>query len=240
MSTGLACALLIFLWAQDEWSVDGFNANDNNLFEVLIRAETADEVQIWDETPGPLADAMVESLPEVTSATSYHNSFMQPKGILLSGESSTEVVGLYAKSNFFEVFSYPLLQGISQAVLANKNNIVLTRSTATRLFGSVNNAINKVLEWKNEYFEEQFQVAGICDDPLPNATNQFGAVIHYSWIIDVDNFANEWSGGYAKTCVVLEYGSNIDQVNEKLTELYFSNRGKNFNKPRSLFLSKIF
>ena len=44
LSTGLACALLIFLWVNDELKMDKFHANDDRLFRVM---EHQDYVESW-------------------------------------------------------------------------------------------------------------------------------------------------------------------------------------------------
>jgi putative ABC transport system permease protein len=35
LSTGLACAILIYLWSTDELHIDKFNEKDDQLFQVL-------------------------------------------------------------------------------------------------------------------------------------------------------------------------------------------------------------
>jgi len=237
LSTGLACALLIFMWINDELSVDKFNEKDSQLYEVAINAEMPRGIHTWGNSPGPLAAALKEGLPEVEDAISTHNGFMQPRGILIDGEKKIEIKGMYARPNYFEMFTYPLIEGTKTIALKDKNGIVLTKATAIKLFGSTADAMNKTVTWKNEYFNEDFQVKGVCENPLSNATNQFDAVIQYQWLVDMDRYADDWSGGYASTYVVLKEEVDIPAFNEKMTRLYYANR-QGFNKPRSLFLRK--
>ena len=42
LSTGLACALLIYLWVSDELSIDKFNKNDSRLYQVLKKNKDGD------------------------------------------------------------------------------------------------------------------------------------------------------------------------------------------------------
>src|SRR6516225_8274181 len=52
LSTGLACALLIYLWVSDELSVDKFNANDSQLYQVIKTAPGADgSIDTYKSTP---------------------------------------------------------------------------------------------------------------------------------------------------------------------------------------------
>ncbi|MEM1121619.1 MAG: permease prefix domain 2-containing transporter, partial [Bacteroidota bacterium] len=173
LSTGLACALLIFMWVQDEWHTDKFHEKGDQLYEVAINATMPRGIQTWGGTPGPLAAALKTNLPEVETAISIHNSFMQPQGVLMNADKKLSVNGMYARPNFFEVFTYPLIEGTKGTVLKDKNGVVLTEATATKLFGSPTEAMDKIVTWKNDYFEEVFQVKGVCENPPNNATNQF-------------------------------------------------------------------
>src|SRR5690349_4536502 len=70
LSTGLACVLLIYLWVSDELSVDKFNANDTQLYQIMKTAPGADgSIGTYVSTPGLLGQYMQKKLPEVQYAT---------------------------------------------------------------------------------------------------------------------------------------------------------------------------
>jgi hypothetical protein len=70
LSTGLACTLLIWLWVSDELSVDKFNEQDDQLYEVMKTAPNADgTISTFPTTPGLLGPSMQNELPEVQYAT---------------------------------------------------------------------------------------------------------------------------------------------------------------------------
>ena len=71
LSTGLTCALLIFLWVQDELSTDKFHQNDSQLYQLMRKLHTPTGISVGDWVPGPLAESIRDALPEVTSITSY-------------------------------------------------------------------------------------------------------------------------------------------------------------------------
>jgi hypothetical protein len=62
LSTGLACAVLIYLWVNDELSVDRFNEKDNRLYQVLQNMPNADGIRTIEYTQGLLAKTMALSL----------------------------------------------------------------------------------------------------------------------------------------------------------------------------------
>src|SRR3569833_2194205 len=68
LSTGLACAFLIFLWVNDEWRFDKFHAKDCRLFQVMEKDKINGLIQVHEGTQGLLAGAMQRDLPEVEGA----------------------------------------------------------------------------------------------------------------------------------------------------------------------------
>src|SRR4051812_35457774 len=70
LSMGLACALFIYLWVNDELHFDKFHEKDKRLFQVMELSTENNNVIVHDHTQGPLAAAMAKDLPEVQSAVS--------------------------------------------------------------------------------------------------------------------------------------------------------------------------
>src|SRR6185369_1360843 len=69
LSTGLACTLLIYLWVNDEMSVDKFNQHDNRLFAVMKNVPNSEgAIETRESTQGLLAQTMKNELPEVEYA----------------------------------------------------------------------------------------------------------------------------------------------------------------------------
>src|SRR6202042_188915 len=71
LSTGLACALLIYLWVSDERSIDKFNKKDSQLYQVIKNSPNADgTIYTHGSTQAFLARSMAKELPEVEYAVS--------------------------------------------------------------------------------------------------------------------------------------------------------------------------
>ena len=133
LSTGLACALLIYLWANDEWQVDRFNANDDRLFQVMQNAPDQSGVVTVESTQGLLAASLKKDLPEVEYAVSViPESWFDNAGILsagnvvgvqhpggVAGEQHLEARAEFAGRDYFRVFSYHLIAGNAGQALAN-------------------------------------------------------------------------------------------------------------------------
>ncbi|MCE7995451.1 MAG: ABC transporter permease [Roseivirga sp.] len=216
LSTGLAASLLIFLWVNDERSVDTFHEKDNQLYWAMTHFELTNNLVTWDYTSGRLGRTMVENFPEVEDAVWIGNGFYKPKGVISYGEGNYETHGLYASSNFFELLTYSLLSGNAQKVLANKESIVISEETAVRIFGTVEAAVGKTINLETRLISKEFIVSGVFEAPPSNATLQFELVINYDNLIETDKWADEWNGGYAQTYLVLKQGTDIEAFNAKI------------------------
>ena len=74
LSTGLACALFIYLWVYDEVAVDQFHENKDRIYKVMHNLEF-EHVLTWEITPVPLGVALVAEMPEVEKAVTVNDFF---------------------------------------------------------------------------------------------------------------------------------------------------------------------
>jgi hypothetical protein len=68
LSSGLACAILIYLWVNDELNFDKFHKKDNQLFQVMVRNKVSNGTEMSSATSSILANTLAEELPEVEYA----------------------------------------------------------------------------------------------------------------------------------------------------------------------------
>ncbi len=235
LSTGLACVLLIYLWVNDELSVDKFHENDTELYAVKHNLEVGGGIMTLRHSPTPLAAALVEEMPEVEMAVAVNDLFhwRNNLGLLIVGDQRLEAKGLIASKDYFKVFSYPLTQGDAESVLADKNGVVISSELAVKLFGSTENIIGQQLEWNHTGFSGPFQVSGIFEAPPANSTVDFDVVFHLDMLLDNDEWAGNWTNGYAENFLVLKEGTDLPQFNAKIKDLMVSKDP--LNKSSTLF-----
>ena len=88
LSTGLACALLIWLWIADERNVDKYNTKDAQLYEVMQNIKHDGIIETTTNTNGQLAKALSAQMPEIEFATTVvQASWFSNQGILTAGEN---------------------------------------------------------------------------------------------------------------------------------------------------------
>src|SRR5688572_4130381 len=109
LTLGISCCLLIFLFVQNELSYDKFHVKGDRIFRVLrVAAMNGEEGKI-PYTSGPYGRALVTDFPEDIQASVR----VMPGNTLVTigNKSFQENQIILADSNFFQVFSFPLVKG---------------------------------------------------------------------------------------------------------------------------------
>jgi putative ABC transport system permease protein len=235
LSTGLACTFLIYLWVSDELSMDRFHEKDSQLFQVMTNEKNSDNLRTIPETPALLARTLKEEMPEVEYAAAvlpaewFGKVTLSAKGngATQSAEiNNIKASGHFADKDFFNVFSYHLLQGNKNQVLADKNSIVLSKELALKLFHTTDNLVGKTVEWEHE---QSFLISGIFDGVPANSSDQFDYLVPLDRFIDTHPYEKGWGTSEdPNTYVVLKQGTNLAQFNLKIAD-FIKRRNKDAN-----------
>ena len=134
MAVGMAFFALFALMAGTKLNADRFHRNSDRLY-CLVQV-TADENLSERHTafvPGPLGPALRESFPEIEAVTR-----VLPAGRISlqhEGEAFYETRALFVDPNFFRIFSFPLIQGDRDTILARPDSLVISERAAAKYFG---------------------------------------------------------------------------------------------------------
>ena len=213
LSSGLACALLIFLWVNDELSVDAFHEKDAQLYQVMQHRVQDGEVVTSTWVPGLTAQTLVEEMPEVELAVA---AFALDHYTLSADDKDIQATGQYVGEAFFKLFSYPLQQGDANQVLADRSAIVISETLARKLFNTTENVVGKTIEWQHE---EQYQVTGVFADIPRQSSVQFDFVLSFQIFLEDEGWATRWRTSWPETYALLKPGADVSHLNEKIAEL---------------------
>lgn len=135
LAIGISACFLVYLYVHFERSYDGFHTKGDRIYRVSfdIHAPSGDEKMAL--TPGPTGPYLKSEFPMVESFVRVQpNSILVTRGSAKFQEDNT----LFADSNFFSVFSFPLIAGNPKTALVAPNSIVLSQSAAKKYFGDAN------------------------------------------------------------------------------------------------------
>jgi putative ABC transport system permease protein len=240
LSTGLACALLIYLWIADELSVDKFHKKDEQLYQVLLNFQHPEGIKTRENTSPRLAGSLLQEMPEVESAVTINtiNNWITGEGVITHEDKRIKAKGIFASKDYFNVFSYHLLQGNKDQVLADRNGVVISESLAKRIFNTTENIIGKTFTWNMRMrFEGLPHITGVFKDPPTNSTKQFDLVFNFQKIIEGDRNAGEWNSGPAETYLILKKGTDLTAFNKKISD-YMSLKVPDRNIKATMFVSR--
>ncbi|MBY0436151.1 MAG: ABC transporter permease [Cyclobacteriaceae bacterium] len=170
LAVGVTACLFIILYVADELSYDSFHKDTDNIFRIGLHGKIAgQEINTANSCP-PLAAALISQIPGVESAIRLNR---RNNMVFKNGDKAfTEDKVLVADSNFFEFFSFKLLEGDPATALKEPNSVVLTPALAQKYFDGP--ALGKLLTMGNQ--NKSFKVTGIVADPPHNSHVTFIAI----------------------------------------------------------------
>src|SRR5690349_2041748 len=142
LSIGLACFSLFLLYGVNEFSYDRFHADQNRIYRVYDwwRYTERQGAEPSGNTPiGPAMKSDIADVEDFVRVMGGGENIVRIDGKLLSARLT------FADPQILSVFTFPLIEGDAKNALSDPNNIVLTQSIATRLFGDAD-PIGKQLE----------------------------------------------------------------------------------------------
>ncbi|WP_419212798.1 ABC transporter permease [Maribacter sp. X9] len=212
LAIGITCAGLILLWVEDEVNYDSIFPKQDLVYYVPTNQQYEGEWRTFYSTPMLLARDLKQEIPEIVRAVAT-----SPQNLLFTeGENGINRQGRYANADFFEIFSLQFLEGDSESAFERPDAIVLTRKTASDLFGENTQVLNKVLRVNDK---DNYVVTGVVED-LPK-TITFG----FEWLAPFERFSageewmQEYGSNFTDTFVELAPGANFEEVNAKVKKM---------------------
>jgi putative ABC transport system permease protein len=220
LSSGLACSLLIYLWIRDEWKFDRFHEKKDRLFQVMDNVPNSDGIITKGATPFGMADVLAESIPEIEHAATVTPLNWFPKFIVGTDLKRVKCEGKFVGKEFLKIFSYKLVNGDPNQVLAGRYSIVISEKLAIALFGSAENAIGKTLPWELANIRKECTISGVSADVPPNSSDTFDLLLSIDLLGEIMGFDSGVPGPPGPyTYVTLREGTDPAIFNEKMNRL---------------------
>ncbi len=213
LTVGIACCIVILLYIQNELGYDKFYKNADSIYRVYIKSSINAQQSCNCKTAAPLGNTLVRDFAEVITSTRigfFGNHVLKYKNKLYRERH------LYtADSNFFDVFSLPLINGNPKTALSQPNSIVMTQSIAKKYFGD-ENPVGKILKTDSQ---SSFMVTGLMKD-FP-AASSFRCDILLSMSTYPATKNNDWLNMSYITYIVLRQGTDPVVLQRKLSKIVY-------------------
>ncbi|MFL5788253.1 MAG: ABC transporter permease, partial [Flavisolibacter sp.] len=211
LSVGLACFSLFMLYALNEFTFDSFHKNSKQIFRVYEwnEAKEGEPAAGMSYNPMPLGPAMKADFSDVENYVRFKETWGE-SFVKLDNKISREEIS-FADPSFFSVFSFKLKEGNNSHVLKEPNNIILTESTAQKLFGK-EDAVGKTIQIKIFDKFEPFVVTGISENIPSNSSIQYKILANFKYLEisqSQKDKLNNWHQISIQTFVELKAGSTL-------------------------------
>jgi len=216
LSVGITCCILILLYVKDELSYDTFNVKAKQTYRAVAKGMFGGNEFHAPQMPAPFAEAMINDYPEVLDATRIRRRgsmiirYDTPQGDI---KSFKEREIAYADSNFFSVFTIPILQGDPAEVLKAPNTVVINKKIAEKYFGN-DNPVGKTLKINDR---DEYTVSGVFEKIPHNAHFEFDFLLSMKSLEESENGA--WLSFNFHTYLILQEGADVSALNDKLPSL---------------------
>ncbi|QJD78653.1 ABC transporter permease [Spirosoma rhododendri] len=211
LAFGLATCLLIGLYLLDELSYDRFNANADRMVRVVFRAVmNGGEINEASVMP-PVAQTLKKDYPEVEAATRIRTA--GAPAITVGTKTFRDDQLAYVDTNFFQVFSLPLVQGDAKTVLSQPNTAVISADLARKYFGNAN-PVGRLLTIKS--WNTLVRITGVIEKVPTNAHFHFDLFLSMAGVAEANS--TSWMTSNFYTYLVLAKGYDPKQLEAKLPQ----------------------
>ncbi|WP_416865142.1 MAG: ABC transporter permease [Imperialibacter sp.] len=170
LSIGLATFFVILIFVSFHKGFDTYHEDADRIVRIGMEVKLGGELISMPTVGAPAAKAFEQEIPEVEEVTRIFGRPYFRFNITNGDKNFPSEQGMYVDSNFFSIFSIPILAGDPATLLSAQRSVVLTQSMVEKYFGkeaTADFAVGQVLEIQDK---GSVQVTGVCAD-VPSQTH---------------------------------------------------------------------
>ncbi|MFL5741291.1 MAG: ABC transporter permease [Flavisolibacter sp.] len=183
LAVGLCCFLLIAIYVLDELSFDRFNAHAAQIYRINSDIRFGGSDLHLPVTSDMMGAVLKKDYPEVEQYTRIYNSNGN-KLIKKGNQYINEFDVAHVDSTFFDVFSFPAVEGNPHTALNEPNTVVVTESAAKKYFGTTR-VMGKTIE-TNDNNTTLYKITAVIRD-MPRNSH-----FHFDFLFSMKNVDYRW------------------------------------------------
>lgn len=230
LTVGIATSLMLFLYIQDEKTVDHFHKDVDRIYQVMEHQRySGGYVLTTSANPGPLKEAFKAEMPEVEYITQLT---WEQERLFIVDDQSYKSQGRIASEDFFHVFDFPLIEGDQENSLTAPDVAYISETFAERMFKTteVLDKTVKVNGWG------EYKIGGVFKDPPVNSTLDFEFVLPIEPWLKTNEWLKDWGNNGIKDYVKLHEGVDAQAFNAKIKDFI---KTKNEGSVVDLFVQNL-
>ncbi len=234
LASGLACALMIWLWIQDEMKTDKGHEKDSRLYQVMQNMPHDQGIETAEYTQGPLANALASEIPEIQyAATVVPASWFSSRGIITAGEVRLKAREQFISKDYFNMFSCRFTEGDKNKLSTDKHFIAISDELAMKLFHTTKQVVGRSIEWDHSDFNGSYTIAGVFEKNDVHVSDKFDILFNFDLFVEKREGMLSWDNNDPRTYLLLRAGTNIARFNNKIKDFI---KTKDTKASQSLFV----
>ncbi|RAV30634.1 ABC transporter permease [Sinomicrobium soli] len=225
LATGLSTGIFILLWVQSELRYNAFDQSAGQIYHVGSDMSSGDDYTVWSTTPGPVAFHATKDVPGIVHAVRVRTNWNYSVYSFDNNHFEKETAA-YTDPDFFALFQTRFLHGNPEQPFKGNKSVVITKSAATRFFGS-QNPIGKMITGD---YKDTYTVTGVIED-LPTDSSLDYHIFFPVSLMDQfyvnstywNSKDSDWGNFNYETYLQLAPGISPATIESKLTDIQQKN-----------------
>jgi putative ABC transport system permease protein len=228
LSVAFCVSVFLFLTAYFQLTFDDFLQDGDRIFQTYLFSNDPEKTARSGSMPFPLTPALKSEFPEIEGVAR-----------LVNGGELVEYNGKYfdkrikyTDSDFFKVFSFPLVQGDRTMALRDLSSIVISQLMAKAVFGT-EQPMGKALQVGTGSNKKQYIVTGVLEDFPDNSSIRTDAFMRVENAGGYQSQKDQWDAHSHQ--VFLKLSPKVDKATfekrlQSFTAKYFTDYLENLKK----------
>jgi ABC-type antimicrobial peptide transport system permease subunit len=227
LCVGMAVAMLIGLWVNDELSFNQYHQNYAHIVQVLENEELEGGIETFSSLPMPLSH---------TLRTDYKSDFKYVvattwnfEKVISFGDQKLTKTGRFAEAQFPEMITLSMYAG-SRTALTDPSSVLISQSLAHALFRE-SDPMDKMITLGNQY---TLQIKGVYED-LPRNSTFYGMnfIAPIEILFPGREAMNNWQSSSFQILAQLQPNRSAEGVSAKIKDVLYQ-RNQDEAKPSLL------
>ncbi|MFT5215039.1 MAG: putative ABC transport system permease protein [Glaciecola sp.] len=209
LTSGLFCFVLIYLWISSENSINKYHTNIGQLHSIYLTS--SDGRSFGYGTSSLLYKELKLKIPEIEKVTAMTN--YSRNSTFSNGSKVLKQKGKFVSEDYFDMFSFNILEGNASKALDAPNQIAISREMAELFFENSKSAIGQTLTYENS---KELKISMVFELSSENSTEKSDYYLSFESLFAENPWMSEWKNLGSYTFVQLVNGTDVDQLEQKL------------------------
>lgn len=244
LAAGMTACILLLQYVSFELSFDNFHSRGDHIYRVVNeRVQNGNTVQKGTITYPTIGPTLEKDYPEVVN-----HARVRPAGevaVRYKDKVAAQENMMWVDEHFFELFDFPILAREGVELLAETNEVILSRDVAEQYFPAVKGQYETILGQEVELNNDPdpYRIVGISENVPANSLLQFDVLVSYATHIRYagEGVDNSWTWSDFWHFVELQPEADVAALEAKLpafSDRYF--RGTEVSGSEEIFTLQPF